>query len=782
MGVDLLKASSRRPGLRGSGCRSSRAGDGWPASIRRPLPRLCVRAASSSASSCSATRFTGPMRSRSAVRRSSVAAWSSASRGSSGSKLSFSGRRCGTHSNLSTVCAGELGAARLLRLGARGSGGAALARFGGAFVRRDTCEPAATRASSASRSPAVASPIRSLALVDCPLQLGDLIVEAAGSSRRSARSAVAASAAPRRAARRCSASLWRLRHSACSRAAALSRSRSAAVSRALVAASARFSATAEAAVAATSARGLDVLLQRRRIGQGGQRILGRARPLRWPRRAPDRDPPDVGPGARRCASIRSSAAAAESIARAASRASRSAASAACRACSASARHCSIAASARRARLVAHSRPPAPAPAVPRPDRRAGWRATIAPPPPRPTPPPRTRPSAEAARRESPAADRRRAAGRRPRRRPRPASGGASARPARSHDRRGIRAGGQLGIVGLRFAALPPACALAADRRVGILAQRRGERAFVARARPQAAIAAPPPCSSARASASCSRLARRKRRARGGELALRRVARARRPPRVPARPSTRRASASAERLAPHRRFRLGFRPRAFLLAPVAQRLQLLGKLLRAPARSAPSCARAASSAASATRRSARIAACRASNSASAASASRETASALLSSPAIRADRASESASRCSIAARSSSSCGNGAARRRLSALFRARCPPSSEASSRSSSASRRATVSRRARAAAKWCASCVALLAQLGERVALRRPARHWRAPAPPARSAIACWMRSTSSAAARASAVAASAASSASRQRACSSRASTPRIWSVSLR
>src|SRR5207302_44403 len=49
-------------------------------------------------------------------------------------------------------------------------------------------------------------------------------------------------------------------------------------------------------------------------------------------------------------------------------------------------------------------------------------------------------------------------------------------------------------------------------------------------------------------------------------------------------------------------------------------------------------------------------------------------------------------------------------------------------------------------------------------------------------AAIALWIRSTSSAAACASALAASAALSASTHRACSSRASTRRIWSVSLR
>ena len=95
------------------------------------------------------------------------------------------------------------------------------------------------------------------------------------------------------------------------------------------------------------------------------------------------------------------------------------------------------------------------------------------------------------------------------------------------------------------------------------------------------------------------------------------------------------------------------PRLGLVAAVAERLEMIRQPLPLLF-GASTCARAASSAASATRRSARIAAWRASSSASAASASRDSVSARPSSVAIRAPIASPSTKRCSISRRSSSS--------------------------------------------------------------------------------------------------------------------------------
>ena len=166
----------------------------------------------------------------------------------------------------------------------------------------------------------------------------------------------------------------------------------------------------------------------------------------------------------------------------------------------------------------------------------------------------------------------------------------------------------------------------ADRRLGIVAERRGQRALIAGLGLEAG--------DRRAAAMVERPRkrvmlgprRRQGRARRRKLALRRVARFGRRRAALARP---RPGALRPRPAP-RAAGLGLRFRRRRCArscsrAVAERLRAAR---RAAARSCsvrPSWARAASSAASATRRSARIAACRASSSASAASASRDAAS-------------------------------------------------------------------------------------------------------------------------------------------------------------
>ena len=193
-------------------------------------------------------------------------------------------------------------------------------------------------------------------------------------------------------------------------------------------------------------------------------------------------------------------------------------------------------------------------------------------------------------------------------------------------------------------------AIAADRRVGILAKRRRQRALIAGLGSQAGDRRAPPCSSARASASCSDFAADSA-ARAAASALsaasRRSARSARPCSA----SARAASASAKRRPPQPGLARSASSRAaVMLAAVAERVKLLRQACRCSCSVRASCACAASSAASATRRSARIAACRASNSASAASASRDMVSApveLGRDP--RRDCASASSSRCSIAA-------------------------------------------------------------------------------------------------------------------------------------
>ena len=244
----------------------------------------------------------------------------------------------------------------------------------------------------------------------------------------------------------------------------------------------------------------------------------------------------------------------------------------------------------------------------------------------------------------------------------------------------------------------------ADRGIGILAQRGGKRALITRLGLQAG--------DRRAAAMFERAGQRV------MLGLR----CRQAPRAPkragfrphrarsaaaARPcsaSTRRASASASACVGRLGFGLGLVARAHLVAAVAKRLQAAPRasplLLGARELRAGRFQRRFGD----TRRSARIAACRASSSASAASASRDDASAALSSAAIRAECGFRSPRAAARSSRAPARAGRSLRPASPLQRFLARDVAGSEASSRSSSASRRATVSRRARAAASWCAS------------------------------------------------------------------------------
>ncbi len=214
-----------------------------------------ARLASSSASSCSATRLTGPIRSRSAVSRSNVSRSTSGGVERGRVEAELAGQQRRRAFELLAAFAAQLEPPRFLRLGPRDRAGPRLARRGEAFAgigqrpsgdgdgflrvafglgrardlglarRRVALQPRRSRAPSRSGSPANSSCSSSIAM---------------------ARVVVSA--------RRLSAISARVRHSPASRPAAAWRSRSDAVSRARVAERARQSATASpAAIAAARA-------------------------------------------------------------------------------------------------------------------------------------------------------------------------------------------------------------------------------------------------------------------------------------------------------------------------------------------------------------------------------------------------------------------------------------------------------------------------------------------------------------------------------------------------
>ena len=667
----------------------------------------------------------------------------SASRGSSGSNPSFSGSRCGTHSNFSTAGAGELRAARLLRFGAGGGGGAALARVG-ASVRWPRDTPARPRRPPprprARRS--TASPILHLALVVGTFELARLSTSSSAGSFSSSGPLRSLLRLPLDALREPLLGVGRAACAtrACSRAAG---AQPLAVGRGLARPGRRFRAL-------VGDRGRGRLPQRPRAAStscssaagSGSAASERSRRADAPRArlpAPAPDPPGAARAPLRWASIRSSAAARHRWpGRHRERRARRRAPA----CAPLRRSPGIAPSAARASSRSGARGIDRLVAVPASSSascasrlaRSSRSAAAAP------DPFATKPSQ---RRSTPS----RVTSRWPTASGWPSSSSATAIWFRRRSKLGGRsnvvgealgAGGQGRIVAMRFAArssgAAPSPPMAAS---DILAERRGQRALVAghrrtgwRSPTRRHVRAPrprrhaPTCaadSAARAAASC---------------ALRGIA------------------SLGSRGAALLRFDaagFGLRQRARAAADAFAVASRCARLCSLPSPSAaswsasrarscsvrPSCARAASSAASATRRSARIAACRASSSASAASASRDMVSAMVSSVAIRADCPSASPSRCSIACRSCSSCADRARRVALERFLARKVGAQRSVEPVELGEPPRHRVAPRARGR-ELVGEGVALLAQLGEGGAASPRAARSPARARACASAIAC--------------------------------------------